>query len=101
MNVLAPALTAAFNTAINTSTVPDSWQISLVTPVFKRGDKTAATVYRPTAGGKPMARLYAVVLNNGLVNYTEDSHARAATQAGFRPRLVHYPPAVHLATPDR
>ena len=86
-HVLAPALTAAFNTAFSTGTLPDSWQTSLVTPVFKRGDKTDATAYRPIAVGEPLARLYAVVLNNRLIKYTEDRHLRAATQAGFRPRL--------------
>jgi hypothetical protein len=34
-HVLAPALTAAFNTAFSTGQTADSWQTSLVTPVFK------------------------------------------------------------------
>ncbi len=86
-HVLLPCLTAIFNAAFTTGAMPESWQTSLVTPIYKRGSATSPNSYRPIAVGEPLARLYASVLNARLVTITENNKLRSPTQAGFRPRL--------------
>ena len=86
-HLLAPCLLVLFNAAFSTGQVPQSWKSSLITPIFKKGDATDTANYRPTAVGEPISRLYAGILVQRLVQYTEDQQLRSPTQAGFRPDL--------------
>ena len=58
-HLLAPCLVVLFNAAFSTGQVPQSWKTSLVTPVFKKGDATDTTNYRPISVGEPISRFYA------------------------------------------
>ena len=75
------------NTAFSSGTVlmPQSCKASLVAPIFKRGDATDTANYRPIAVGEPLSRLYASILAQRLVQYTEQQDLRSPTQAGYRP----------------
>ena len=84
-HVLLPCLQLLFITAFSTGSVPQSWKTSLVTPIFKAGDMTQPSNYRPIAVGEPLSRLYASVLAQRLVAYTKDHQLRPPTQAGYRP----------------
>ena len=53
-------------------------------PIFKKGDATDTANYRPIAGGEPLSRLYASILAQRLVQYTEQQDLRSPTQAGYR-----------------
>ena len=85
-NLLLPCLHLLFNIAFSTGSVPQSWKTSLVTPVFKKGDATDTSNYRPIAVGEPLSRLYASILARRLVEYTEENQLRSPTQAGYRPQ---------------
>ena len=43
--------------------IPEQWNTSRVTPVFKKGDKTLAANYRPVSVVGPIAKLYATCIN--------------------------------------
>ena len=45
--VIAPSLTAIFNASLKTGIFPDDWKTAVVTPVFKKGDRSEASNYRP------------------------------------------------------
>ena len=84
-HLLVPCLQLLFNTAFSTGAVPQSWKTSLVTPIFKKGDATDTANYRPIAVGEPLSRLYASILVQRLVQFTEQQDLRSPTQAGYRP----------------
>ena len=86
-NVLVPAITAVLNCWFRTGVVPAAANISLITPIHKRGDATELGNYRPIAVGEPLLRLFAALLNARLVAYTVSMGLRAPMQAGFRPGL--------------
>ena len=86
-HLLAPCLLVLLNAAFSTGQVPQSWKSSLITPIFKKGDATDTANYRPIAVGEPISRLYAGILVQRLVQYTEEQQLRSPTQAGFRPDL--------------
>ena len=86
-HLLAPCLLVLFNAAFSTGQVPQSWKSSLVTPIFKRGDATDTVNYMPIAVGEPISRLYASILVQRLVTYTEDQQLRSPTQTGYRPEF--------------
>ena len=74
-------MVAAFQRGI----LPDDVKLSLVTPVFKKGDKFKPANYRPIAVGEPLCRMYAAILNRCIVSWAEEAGLRAPCQAGFRP----------------
>ena len=84
-HLLVPCLQLLFNAAFSTGAVPQSWKTSLVTPIFKKGDATDTANYRPIAVGEPLSRLYASILVQRLVQFTEQQDLRSPTQAGYRP----------------
>ncbi len=75
------------NAAFRSGAVPDGFNTGLVTPVYKRGDACDTGNYRPIAVTEPIMRLYAGLLNQRLVRFTEEQQLRSASQAGFRPGL--------------
>ena len=52
---IAPVISAHFNKSISTGTVPDSWKLSLITPVPKHGEPSDPNNYR---------RSYIITFNN-------------------------------------
>jgi len=86
-HLLVPCLVVLFNAAFSTGQVPQSWKTSEVTPVFKPGDATDTANYRPISVGEPISRLYASIMVQRLVTYTEQQQLRSATQTGYRPEL--------------
>ena len=69
-HLLAPCLQVIFIAAFSTGQVPQSWESSLVTHIFTKGDATDTAIYRPIAVGEPISRLYASILAQRLVEYT-------------------------------
>ncbi len=92
--VLAPILAALLDSAFQSGTLPDAVKSSLITPVFKKGDKFDPSNYRPIAVGEPLCRLYAAILNSRIVNWAESNGLRAPCQAGFRPQNTSCSPCV-------
>ena len=52
--VLLPALAAVFDAAFQRGVLPSAVKSSLVTPVFKKGDRSDPGNYRPIAVGEPL-----------------------------------------------
>jgi len=86
-HVLLPALTAILNAVFMQGYIPDSWNVNLITPIYKRGDASDPANYRPIAVGAPIMRLLAVIINQRVVDFTEMQGLRSPIQAGFRPQL--------------
>ena len=80
---LSTILLEVLNICYSTKTVPDAWHLSLLIPVFKKGDPSLCNNYRGIALMSVFAKLYNRLLlgriRNGL-----DGHLRE-NQNGFRP----------------
>jgi hypothetical protein len=46
---LAPVFTVLFTKFYNTGTLPEVWKSEWITPVFKKGSKSEAAIYRPVS----------------------------------------------------
>ena len=64
--------------------IPEQWNVTKMTPVFKKGDKTLAANYRPVSVMFPLAKLYATCLNFELERQAQANGLRGAMQAGFQ-----------------
>jgi hypothetical protein len=86
-HVLLQPLTVLMNAVFKQGVVPAEWDLSLITPVHKRGTMLDTSNYRPIAVGEPLARLYAVLLQQRLDAHLEEQGLRSDSQAGFRKGL--------------
>jgi Reverse transcriptase (RNA-dependent DNA polymerase) len=86
MNPLLQPLATFFTHLLSSGTAPESWAATLVTTIFKKGDPSQWSNYRPVAMVPLMAKLYTIILNKRLVTWAEAAGVRVPAQTGFRPR---------------
>ena len=84
--MLAPLLADMLTAFFQGGWVPSCVTSALVTPIHKKGSDLDTANYRPIAVGEPLYRLYAIILNKRLVDWTESVGVRSPAQAGFRPK---------------
>ena len=67
--------------------LPNEVNLSLVTPVFKKGDRCEPPKYRSITVGELLCRSYTAILNRLIVSWAEEAGLQAPCQAGFWPRM--------------
>ena len=82
--LLAPCVAALFNSFALVGSLPPSWAVSAITPIFKSGDIDVPGNYRGIAVGTVLSKLFAKLINSRLTHWAESNGVRAAGQAGFR-----------------
>ena len=60
-----------FNTSIETSAVPVSWKIARVTPIYKEGEMSEKSSYRPISVLPVLSRLFEKLTYDQLYQYLE------------------------------
>ena len=81
---LAPCIACIFNACQRVAALPRSWALCGITPIHKGGDTQDPGNYRGIAVGSLLAKLYACILNELLIKWTEQHQLRGRGQAGFR-----------------
>ena len=74
-------LTKCINKSIQESIFPNCLKTAEITPIFKSGDKTVASNYRPIAQLSPISKIYECSVMN---QQFERENVIASTQFGFR-----------------
>ena len=77
------SLAFLFNTSIETSLFPDSWKVARVTPIYKDGDRSEKTNYRPISVLPVISRLFEKLVFNQLYQYMKDNCFISVDQSGF------------------
>ena len=54
--VITPVLAFIFQKSLNSSSVPEDWRVANVCPLFKNGDKSITTNYRPISKSNKKSR---------------------------------------------
>ena len=72
-----------FNTSIETSQFPDSWKVARITPIFKEGDKTEKSNYRPISVLPVISKLFEKLVFNQLYHYMKVNSLFTSDQSGF------------------
>ena len=83
---IAPALTNLFKLSLSSSTVPDEWKLSNVTPIFKAGDATEASNYRPISLLSLISKALERCIHSRVMDFLLRNNLLADCQYGFRPK---------------
>ena len=87
------------NTCITRSDIPDQWKHSIVHPIFKSGNPSDPTNFRPISLVPVVMKVVERVIHQQLYLYLSKNHLLAPTQHGFRPR--HSTETALLSVTDR
>lgn len=82
--VLIPILTHLINIVIQKSSFPDCLKIARVTPLFKKGNKSDPTNYRPISILPALSKILEKCLSIQIQNYLELNNILSPKQFGFR-----------------
>ena len=72
-----------FNTSIEISRFPDSWKVTIVTPIFKEGNKAEKSNYQPISVLPVILGLFEKLVTNQLYQYMNDHAHCSSGQYGF------------------
>ena len=70
---------------IVTGIYPKAFKTSKVSPIFKKGDNTLLSNYRPISLLPTISKIFERIIHNQLSKYFNDSNLLAEQQYGFRP----------------
>ena len=74
-----------FNQSLNEGVVPDSWKTANVVPVFKKGDRSIASNYRPISLTSLVGKLLETIIAKKIRHHLEKHNLINTSQHGFTP----------------
>ena len=85
--IIAPTLTDIFNQSLKSSTFPKIFKEGKVTPIFKSGDRTNMSNYRPITVLPILSKILERFVHTQIYNYLTENKILSPNQFGFRPKL--------------
>ena len=86
-SVITPILTKLFNRSLISSTFPSTWKSGKVTALFKSGDQSNASNYRPITILPTISTVLEKAVHSQVYRYLIDNKILTPRQFGFRPKL--------------
>ena len=80
---VAPQLSALFNLSLSSGSVPTDWKLSNITPVYKAGDPSLVSNYRPISLLSLPSKILERIVHNKLLDYLLSNSLRSRSQIGF------------------
>ena len=71
---IAPILKILFTQSFNSGELPDDWLTANITPVFKKGDESNSSNYRPISLTSLCCKLMKHILCHNIMDYLESNH---------------------------
>lgn len=80
--ILSPPITYIFNSSLNSGCFPIQWKSSFITPIFKKGNRSLASNYRPISIISILPKMFSKIINSKLTPLFKN--ILATQQHGFR-----------------
>ena len=78
-------LTIIFNRSLQEKHYPEPWKKNNVVPLFKKGDKSDSSNYRPVSLSSPIGKVMERVVFKNLYNHLQSNNLLYKYQSGFVP----------------
>ena len=82
-NELKSPLTLIINLMITTDIFPESFKISKITPLYKQGDHSLLTNYRPISLLPTISKVFERIIYDQMYEYLNENNLLAKEQYGF------------------
>lgn len=86
-NILVKPLTFIINQSIKNGIFPEIYKKTKIIPIFKSGDKTNPTNYRPISLTSNIAKIYEKVIKKRLLDFVNKTNLLNKNQFGFRENI--------------
>ena len=81
---IAPILQVIFTQSITTNSIPDDWLLANIVPVFKKGNRSIPSNYRPISLTSICCKLMEHVLYSSIMSHLCEHQILSEQQYGFR-----------------
>ena len=85
--IIAPTLTDIFNQSLKSSVFPKIWKKGKVTPIYKSGDRSNMSNYRPITVLPILSKILERLVHTQIYSYLSENKILSQSQFGFRPKL--------------
>ena len=82
---ISPILSHIFQQSLNTGDVPSDWRVANITPIYKKGDRTAPANYRLVSITSICSKTIEHIIFSHVMDHYESNNILADVQHGFRP----------------
>ena len=82
--VIVPSLAKLMNISISSTVFPQRWKTAKVTPIYKSGDRTDTSNYRPISVLPALSKILERHVHVNLYNYFIQNKLLYSQQSGFR-----------------
>ena len=84
---ISPVITRIFNQSLSLGRLPLEWKVSNITPIFKSGDPSLVSNYRPISLLSILSKCLERFIHNAVFNYMyiHEYSLLSDYQFGFRP----------------
>ena len=83
---LAEPLAMIFTKSIEESKLPDTWKEANVTPLFKKGNRSKPSNYRPVSLTSVLCKVMESIIRDKIMEHTEQNKLLSSCQHGFVPK---------------
>ena len=82
--VICPTLTKIFNSFLQQGIFPEDLKNATISPIYKNGDKSDCSNYRPISVLSNVAKILEKIVYNQLISYINENNILTNSQFGFR-----------------
>ena len=86
VNEIAPVLQNIFQQSLNESKTPSDWKKANIVPIFKKGDRTKPTNYRPVSLTAVVSKMLEHIVVAQIMDHLDHHQIIHENQHGFRSR---------------
>ena len=81
---VAPALATIFRKSLETGSLPDDWRRANISPIFKKGERTKPSNYRPVSLTSICCKVMEHIIHSNIMSHLDKYDILTDKQHGFR-----------------
>jgi hypothetical protein len=83
-NTITPILTTNYQQSINTGQIPEDWKNANIVPIFKKGDRSKPSNYRPVSFTSVASKILEHIIVSQIMDHLDNQNILNENQHGFR-----------------